>query len=53
VDLVLAAAQLHNPVDDAPRIDRQRSFSRFVRLRSADDGPGALTVGRWDLTVLL
>src|ERR1700704_4871600 len=53
VDLVLAVAQLHNTVDDAPRVGGQRSFSRFVRGRSADDRTRALTVVRWDLTDLL
>ncbi len=39
VDLVPAVAQLHDAVDDASRVGGQRSFSRFVRCRSADDRP--------------
>ena len=31
VDLVLAVAQLHNAVDDAPRVGGQRSFRRLIR----------------------
>src|ERR1700694_3956210 len=53
VDLVLAVAQLHNTVDDASRVDGQRSFSGFVRGRSADDRTRPLAVVRWDLTDLL
>src|ERR1700687_1780466 len=53
VDLVLAVAQLHNTVDDASRVGGQRSFSGFVRGRSADDRPRPLAVARWDLTDLL
>jgi hypothetical protein len=41
VGLVLASAQLHNTVDDTPRVDGQRSFRRLVRRRSADDRPRA------------
>src|ERR1700760_4268225 len=36
VDLVLAAAQLHNTVDNAPWVRGQRSFSRLIRRRSTD-----------------
>ncbi len=39
VDLVLAIAQLHNTVDDGPRVGGQRSFRRPIRCRSADDRP--------------
>src|SRR5438552_11973796 len=53
VDLVLAVAQLHNTVDDAPREGGQRSFRRLIRCRSADDRPRPLTVVRRDLTDLL
>jgi hypothetical protein len=53
VDLVLAVAQLHNTIDDAPRVGGQRSFSRLIRCRSADDRPRPLTVVRRDLTDLL
>src|SRR3954471_19189595 len=53
VDLVLAVAQLHNTVDDAPRVGDQRSFRRLVRCRSADDRARPLTVVRGDLTDLL
>src|SRR5438876_9991534 len=53
VDLVLAAAQLHNTVDDAPRVGGQRSFRRLIRCRSADDRPRPLRVVRRDLTDLL
>src|ERR1019366_288097 len=53
VDLVLAVAQLHNTVDDAPPVGGQRSFRRLVRCRSADDRPRPLTVVRRDLTDLL
>ena len=31
VDLVLAVAQLHNTVDDAPRVGGQRGFRRLIR----------------------
>jgi hypothetical protein len=37
VDLVFAVAQLHNTVDDAPRVGRQRSFGCLIGCRSADD----------------
>src|SRR5216684_8170368 len=53
VDLVLAVAQLHNTVDDAPRVGGQRSFGRLIGCRSADDRPRPLTVVRRDLTDLL
>src|SRR6202035_1003529 len=54
VDLVLAVTQLHNTVDDAPRVGGgQRSFRRLIRCRSADDRPRPLSVVRWDLTDLL
>src|SRR5205823_9253296 len=53
VDLVLAVAQLHDAVHDAPRVGGQRSFSRLVRRRSADDRSRALAVARRDLTDLL
>jgi len=53
VDLVLAVTQLHNTVDDAPRVGGQRSFRRPIRFRSADDRPRPLTVVRRDLTDLL
>src|SRR5437660_1388432 len=53
VDLVLAVAQLHNTVDDAPRVGGQRSFRRLIRCRSAHDRPRPLTVVGRDLTVLL
>ena len=39
VDLILAVAQLHNTVDDAPRVGGQRSFRRLIGCRSADDRP--------------
>ena len=53
MDLILAVAQLHNTVDNAPRIGGQRSFRRLIRCRSADDRPRSLTVVRRDLTDLL
>src|ERR1700674_410112 len=53
VDLVLAVAQLHNTVDDAPRVGGQRSFRRLICFRCADDRPRSLSVVRWDLTDLL
>src|SRR5207237_10853224 len=53
VDLVFAVAQLHNTVDNAPWVGGQRSFSRLVRVRSADDRPRPLGVVRRDLTDLL
>ena len=53
VDLVLAVAQLHNTVDDAPRVGGQRSFRRLIRCRAVDDRPRPLTVVRRDLTDLL
>ena len=37
VDVVLAVAQLHDAVDDAPRVSGQRSFGRLIRGCSADD----------------
>ena len=53
VNLVLAVAQLHNTVDDAPRVGGQRSFRRHIRCRSADDRSRPLGVVRGDLTDLL
>src|SRR2546421_12068268 len=53
VHLVLAVAQLHNTVDDAPRIGGQRGFRCLVRCRAVDDRPRPLTVVRRDLTDLL
>ena len=53
VDFVLAVAQLHQPVDDAPGVGGQRSFGRLIRGRSADDRTRPLTVARRDLTDLL
>src|ERR1700685_33384 len=50
VDLVLAVAQLHNTVDDTPRVSGQRSFRRLIRCRSAGERPGPLSVVRRDLT---
>ena len=52
VDLVLAVVQLHDTVDNAPRVGGQ-SFCRLIRCRSADDRPSPLTVVRWDLTDML
>ena len=46
VDLVLTVAQLHNTVDDAPRVGGQRSFRRLIRCRSADDRSRPLSVVR-------
>ena len=37
VALILAVAQLHNTVDDAPWVGGQSSFRRLVRCGSADD----------------
>src|SRR5205823_9091941 len=53
VDLVFAVAQLHDAVDDAPRVGGQRSLRRLVRFRSADDRPRPRGVARRDLTDLL
>src|SRR5436190_11362318 len=53
VDLVLAVAQLHNTVDDAPWVSGQRGFRRLVRSSSGDDRSRPLTVVRWDLADLL
>src|SRR5438105_1729677 len=53
VDLVLAVAQLHDTVDDAPRVGRQCGLCGLTRCGSADDGPGPLLVVRRDLTDLL
>src|SRR5712691_13128534 len=53
VDLVIAVAQLHDTVNDAPRVGGQRSFRRPIGCRSADDRPRSLTVARRDLTDLL
>jgi hypothetical protein len=53
VDLVLAVAQLHDPVDDAPWVGVQSSFRRLVRFGSADDRPGPLAVVGRDLTDFL
>ena len=53
VDVVLAVAQLHHPVDDGPRVSSQGGFGRIVRRRAADDRPRpSAPVGR-DLTDLL
>src|ERR1700688_1945308 len=52
VDFVLAVAQLHNTIDDAPWVGGQRSFRRFIRFGFADDCPRPLPVVRWDLTDL-
>ena len=32
VNLVLAVAQMHNTVDDAPRVGGERSFRRLIRV---------------------
>src|SRR5205823_13824940 len=53
VDLVFAVAQLHNTVDNAPWVGGQRSFSRLIGCRPADDRSRPLTVVRWDLADLL
>jgi hypothetical protein len=53
VNLIFAATQFHDTVDDAPRVVSQRNFGRLVRFRSADDRPRPLTVIGWDLTDLL
>src|SRR6202022_2611317 len=53
VGLVLAVAQLHNTVDDAPRVGGQCSFRRLIRCRSGDDRPRPFGVVRRDLTDLL
>jgi hypothetical protein len=53
VDLVVAVAELHNTVDDAPRVGGQRSSRRLVCSRSADDRPRPLSVVRRDLADLL
>jgi hypothetical protein len=53
VNLIFAATQFHDTVDDAPRVVSQRNFGRLVRFRSADDRPRPLTVVGWDLTDLL
>ena len=53
MNLVLALAHLHNTVDDATRVGGQRSFSRRICVRSADDRAGARTVARRDLTDVL
>ena len=37
VDLVFAVAQLHNTVDDAPRVGDQRSFRCLIGGRSTHD----------------
>src|SRR5205809_6529301 len=50
VDLVLAVAQLHDTVHDAPRVGGQRSFRRLIRCRSAGERPRPLSVVRRDLT---
>ncbi len=48
-----AVAQLHDTVDDAPRVGGQRSFRCPIGCRSTDDRPRSLTVARRDLTDLL
>src|SRR6266567_5628761 len=53
VDVVLAVAELHDAVDDAARVGRQRGFRRLVRRRSADDRPQPLIPVRRDLAYLL
>jgi hypothetical protein len=52
VDLVLTIAQLHNTVDDAPRVGGQRGLRGLAGCRSADDGAGSLFIARRDLTGL-
>ena len=39
VDVVLAVAQLHHTVDDAPRVSSQGGFGRLVGRCPADDRP--------------
>jgi hypothetical protein len=46
VYLILAVAQLYNTVDDAPGVGGQRSFSRVIRRRSANDRARPLLVAR-------
>src|SRR4029077_14272883 len=50
VNLVLAVGQLHNTVDDAPRVGGQRSFRGLIRGRAADDRSRPLTLARRGLT---
>lgn len=49
VNLIFAVTQLHNTVDNASRIGRQRRFRRFVGCRPTDDRPRTLTVTSRDL----
>ena len=53
VDVVLAVAQLHNPVDDAPRVSRQGGFGRLVGRCPADDRPRPRAPVSRDLADLL
>jgi hypothetical protein len=39
VDLVVAAAQLYDTIDDSSWIGGQCSFGRLIRFRPADDRP--------------
>ena len=39
VDVVLAVAELHDAVDDTPRVSSQRGLRRLIRCCSADDRP--------------
>src|ERR1700761_3009165 len=53
VDFVIAVTQLHDPVDNAPRIGGQRSFRGLIRNGSGDDRALSLRVVRGDLSGLL
>jgi hypothetical protein len=50
VDLVVAAAQFHDSIDDAARVGQQGGFGGFVRGGSAEDGAGSVLVAGRDLT---
>jgi hypothetical protein len=53
VDLVIAVAELYDPVDDAALVGGQRRFGGLVRGRAAGEGPRPLAVVRRDRADLL
>ena len=53
MDLVLAVAQFHHPVDNSSRVGGQCGVGGLRRCRSADDCPGPLGVARRNRTDLL
>jgi hypothetical protein len=49
VDLVVAVAQFHDSIDDAPWVGQQGGFGGLVRGGSALNGAGSLLVAGRDL----